>query len=30
MKPYELGCEMQKKRFEIAIGIAAKEQMEEA
>lgn len=30
MKPYELGCAMQKKRLEIAIGMAAKEQMEES
>jgi uncharacterized protein len=29
MKPYELGCEMQKKRLEIAIALAAREQMEE-
>ncbi|MGI5849901.1 MAG: thioether cross-link-forming SCIFF peptide maturase [Christensenellales bacterium] len=29
MKPYEIGCAMQRKRLEIAIGIAAKQQMEE-
>jgi uncharacterized protein len=29
MKPYELGCAIQKKRLEIAIAIAAKERMEE-
>ncbi|MGE5495674.1 MAG: thioether cross-link-forming SCIFF peptide maturase [Burkholderiales bacterium] len=29
MKPYELGCALQKKRLEIAIAIAAKEQAEE-
>lgn len=29
-RPYEVGCAMQKKRLEIAIGIAAAEQMEEA
>ena len=28
MTPYEIGCAMQKKRLEIAIGIAAREQME--
>jgi uncharacterized protein len=28
MAPYEIGCAMQKKRLEIAIGIAAREQME--
>ena len=28
MKPYEVGCAMQKKRLEIAIGMAAREQME--
>lgn len=29
-RPYEVGCAMQKKRLEIAIGIAAAGQMEEA
>jgi uncharacterized protein len=29
LKPYEIGCAMQKKRLEIAIGLAAIEQMEE-
>ncbi|NLT97372.1 MAG: thioether cross-link-forming SCIFF peptide maturase [Christensenellaceae bacterium] len=29
LKPYEIGCAMQKKRLEIAIGLAATEQMEE-
>lgn len=29
MKPYEIGCSIQKKRLEIAIAMAAKEQMEE-
>jgi uncharacterized protein len=29
MKPYEIGCAMQKKRLELAIGIAVAEQMEE-
>lgn len=28
MKPYEIGCALQKKRLEIAIAIAAKEQAE--
>ena len=28
--PYEIGCAMQKKRLELAIGIAAAEQMEES
>jgi uncharacterized protein len=28
MKPYEIGCAIQKKRIEIAIAIAAKERME--
>ncbi len=28
MNPYELGCKMQKKRLEIAIALAAREQME--
>ena len=28
LKPYEIGCAMQKKRLELAIGIAAVEQME--
>lgn len=27
-KPYQIGCAMQRKRLELAIGIAAKEQME--
>lgn len=30
MKPYELGCEMQRKRLEIAIAIAAKEKARSA
>ncbi|MGI5918922.1 MAG: thioether cross-link-forming SCIFF peptide maturase [Christensenellales bacterium] len=29
LKPYEVGCAMQKKRLEIAIGLAATELMEE-
>lgn len=29
MKPYELGCAIQKKRLEIAIALAAKERVEE-
>ena len=29
-KPYEIGCAMQRRRLEIAIGMAAKERMEEA
>ncbi len=29
MEPYGLGCEMQRKRLEIAIGIAARERMKE-
>lgn len=29
MKPYELGCAIQRKRLEIAIAMAAKERMEE-
>ncbi len=29
MKPYELGCAIQRKRLEIAIALAAKERMEE-
>ena len=30
MMPYEIGCAMQKKRLEIAIGIAAREEMEKS
>lgn len=29
-KPYEIGCKMQRKRLELAIGMAARQQMEEA
>lgn len=29
MEPYELGCEMQRKRLEIALALAARERMEE-
>ena len=28
MQPYEIGCKMQRKRLELAIALAAKEQME--
>ncbi len=29
LQPYRVGCEMQRKRLEIAIGMAALEQMED-
>jgi len=29
LQPYRIGCAMQRKRLEIAIGMAALEQMED-